>query len=65
MNWFFNPNDWLGRHPRVCLVLLMVLLLLVGAIECSAKQAEEERAAAQAQHAALVQRAANVAEVSR
>lgn len=32
MNWFFNPNDWLGRHPRVCLLLLAALVVLAGAI---------------------------------
>jgi len=32
MNWFLNPDDWLGRHPRVCLVLLLLLILLAGAI---------------------------------
>lgn len=30
MNWFFNPDDWLGRHPRVCLVLVFLLILLAG-----------------------------------
>ncbi len=32
MNWFFNPNDWLGRRPGVCLVLLILLICVVGAI---------------------------------
>lgn len=31
MNWFFNPNDWFGRHPRVCLLLIVVLIGLAGA----------------------------------
>lgn len=30
MNWLFNPDDWLGRHPGVCLVLIVLLLALVG-----------------------------------
>lgn len=32
MNWFFNPDDWLGRHPHVCLALVFLLILLVGSI---------------------------------
>lgn len=32
MRWFFNPDDWLGRRPRVCLLILLLLVALVGAI---------------------------------
>lgn len=32
MNWILNPDDWLGHHPRVCLALLVLLILLAGAI---------------------------------
>jgi len=32
MSWILNPDDWLGRHPRACLVLLAVLIALSGAI---------------------------------
>lgn len=33
MNWILNPNDWLGRHPHVCLLLLAVLIIAAGALE--------------------------------
>lgn len=33
MSWFFSPDDWLARHPRVCMILLVALIALVGAIE--------------------------------
>lgn len=32
MKTLFNPNDWLGRHPAVCLVLIAVLVLIEGAL---------------------------------
>ena len=32
MSWILNPNDWLGRHPRACLMMLAVLIGLAGAI---------------------------------
>lgn len=32
MKTLFNPNDWLGRHPGVCLVLLGILLVVEGAL---------------------------------
>jgi hypothetical protein len=32
MRRLFNPNDWLARHPRTCLVLIVVLLLIEGAL---------------------------------
>lgn len=32
MSWFFNPNDWLGRHPGICLMLILFLIGLAGAI---------------------------------
>jgi len=32
MAHLFNPNDRLGRHPRVCLVLLLALYLLASSI---------------------------------
>lgn len=32
MSWIFNTDDWLGRHPRACLLLLVVLIALAGAI---------------------------------
>lgn len=33
MNCILNPDDWLGRHPRVCLLLLTVLIVLAGVLE--------------------------------
>lgn len=32
MKTLLNPNDWLGRHPSVCLALIGVLLLIEGAL---------------------------------
>jgi hypothetical protein len=32
MRRLLGPNDWLGRHPAVCLVLVAVLLLIEGAL---------------------------------
>jgi hypothetical protein len=32
MSWLFNPDDWFGRHPRVCLGLVFLLILLASAI---------------------------------
>lgn len=32
MKHLLNPNDWLGRHPAVCLVLIGVLVLAQGAL---------------------------------
>lgn len=33
MSWILNPDDWLGRHPRVCLLLVAALIVLAGVIE--------------------------------
>jgi len=33
MNWILNPDDWLGRHPRACLLLVAALIVLAGVIE--------------------------------
>lgn len=30
MRILFNPNDWLGRHQGVCLVLILALLIAQG-----------------------------------
>jgi hypothetical protein len=30
MRIFFNPNDWLGQHEGVCLVLLAITVLIGG-----------------------------------
>lgn len=32
MDAFFNPDDWFGRHPNACLVLIAVAILIGGAI---------------------------------
>lgn len=32
MNILLNPEDWLGRHPGVCLVVIGMLALLVTAL---------------------------------
>jgi len=32
MSWIFNPDDWLGRHPRVCMLIVACLVGLAGAI---------------------------------
>jgi len=32
MSWLFNPDDWLGRRPGVCLAVLALLILLASAI---------------------------------
>jgi hypothetical protein len=32
MRALFNPNDWLGRHPGVCLALAFILLLVEGVL---------------------------------
>lgn len=32
MSWFFNANDWFGRRPHVCLVCILLLLCLAGAL---------------------------------
>jgi hypothetical protein len=32
MRTLFNPNDWLGRHQGVCLVLVAVTVLIGGSL---------------------------------
>jgi hypothetical protein len=32
MRRLLNPNDWLGRHPGVCLLLLMIAVFVEGAL---------------------------------
>lgn len=32
MRTLFNPNDWLGQHQGVCLVLLAAVVLIGGAL---------------------------------
>lgn len=32
MSIFLNPNDWLGRHPAICLVVIGALTFLVAAL---------------------------------
>lgn len=32
MRTLFNPDDWLGRRPGLCLVLLAITILVGGAI---------------------------------
>lgn len=32
MGVLFNPNDWLGQHPTVCLVLLAAVILAGGSL---------------------------------
>jgi len=32
MSWFFNADDWFGRHPRVCLVMIVALAVLAGVL---------------------------------
>lgn len=33
MSWLLNPDDWFGRHPGACIVMIVLLTLLVGVIE--------------------------------
>lgn len=33
MRFLFNPYDYLGRHPGLCLFLMLVLLLIEGMVE--------------------------------
>jgi hypothetical protein len=32
MHALFNPNDWLGQHQGVCLVLIAVTVLIGGSL---------------------------------
>lgn len=32
MRVFFNPNDWLGQHQAMCLLLLALTILIAGAL---------------------------------
>jgi len=32
MSWIFNPDDWLGRHPHVCMLIVALLVGLAGSI---------------------------------
>jgi hypothetical protein len=32
MNWLLNPDDWFGRRPGVCLVIVLLLILVAGAV---------------------------------
>jgi len=32
MSILLNPNDWLGRHSRVCLMVIGALTFLVAAL---------------------------------
>lgn len=29
----FDPNDWLGRHPKICAIGMILCLLLVAYLE--------------------------------
>lgn len=32
MSWFFNADDWFGRHPHACLWMIAVLAMLAGVL---------------------------------
>lgn len=44
MSWFFNPDDWFGPHPRVCLVLSVMLTALAGGAVKEPQPVEQELA---------------------
>lgn len=32
MRFLFNPNDWLARNERLCLILIAILILIGGSL---------------------------------
>jgi hypothetical protein len=32
MRFLFNPDDWLGRHENICLLLVAVLVVIGGSL---------------------------------
>jgi len=32
MKYALNPDDWLGRHPYVCMLVVFLLVLATGSL---------------------------------